>query len=183
MSTQAGSGSELKWSSSMLDFLLKYGPVGVVAVGAAWTAFTWYTQRSDQVLRDEARQAEASRVAIRESQKPFLERQLVFYFEAAKATGALSTRGPQDQEWASARKRFWELYWGELGVVESPQVASGMVAFGQTLKELEKCVDDRKTCDDLQRPLTGASIALAHNIRESIQAGWGYRLDELPAKK
>jgi len=183
MSTQAGSGSELKWSAPMLDFLLKYGPVGVVAVGAAWTAFTWYTQRSDQVLRDEARQAEASRVAIRESQKPFLERQLVFYFEAAKATGALSTRGPQDQEWASARKRFWELYWGELGVVESPQVARGMVAFGQTLKELEKCVDDRKTCDDLQRPLTGASIALAHNIRESIQAGWGYRLDELPAKK
>jgi hypothetical protein len=183
MSTQSDSASEPKRSSSVLDFLLKYGPVVVVVVGAAWTAFTWYTQRSDQALREEGRQAEASRVAVRESQKPFLERQLAFYFEAAKATGTLSTRGLQDQEWASARKRFWELYWGELGVVESRQVASGMVAFGNTLKELEKCVDDRKTCDDLQRPLTGASIVLAHSIRESIEAGWGYRLEEPPAKK
>ncbi|UEM09147.1 hypothetical protein J4G43_030920 [Bradyrhizobium barranii subsp. barranii] len=183
MSTQSGNGTDLKWSSPVLDLLLKYGPVAVVVVGAAWAAFTWIAQRSDQAGREETRQAEAARVAIRESQKPFLEKQLAFYFEAAKATAALSTRDPKDQEWASARKRFWELYWGELGVVESPQIASGMVAFGQTLRELEKCVDDGKTCDGLQRPLTGASLALAHSIRESIEAGWGYRLDELPAKK
>jgi len=138
----------------------------------------------------EKRQKEqASEVAIRESQKPFLERQLAFYFEAAKVTGKLATLNPgksatdQDQriseDWAWARRRFWELYWGELAVVESPQVSTAMVAFGQGLGEVEKCVDKGDSCDGLQKSLTGASIALAHQIRESIQEGWGYSLPEI----
>ena len=87
---------------------------------------------------------------------------MAFYFEAAKATAALSTRSPQDQEWALARKRFWELYWGELGVVESPQIASGMVAFGQTLRDVEKCVDDGKICDVGKREATVEDLYHVH---------------------
>jgi hypothetical protein len=58
-----------------------------------------------------------------------------------------------------------------------------MVTFGQILKDLEKCVDDQKTCNDVQRALTGASLTLAHNIRQSIEESWGYRLDAPPDKK
>ncbi|MBO4226635.1 hypothetical protein [Bradyrhizobium neotropicale] len=184
MASQSGSHSEKEWSLRLpgWDFIVKYGPGIAVIVGAAWTVLTWWDQRSEQFRSDEARKTEALQVALRESQKPFLERQLGFYFEAAKVTGTLATRDRQDQEWASARKRFWELYWGELGVVESPEVASAMVAFGQALGDLEKCVNDQNNCHDLQKALTGASITLAHRIRESIETGWGYRLPYVAAK-
>lgn len=31
------------------------------------------------------------------------------------------------------QQQFWELYWGELAIVESPEVESAMVAFGKSL--------------------------------------------------
>lgn len=102
---------------------------------------------------------------------------------AASIFSSLATRAPNEPEWSSARKRFWELYWGELGVVESPEVGSAMVAFGQNLRSIEKCVDDRKGCDGMQEPLAGKALGLAHSVRGSIQNGWGYQLPELSSKK
>jgi hypothetical protein len=34
-----------------------------------------------------------------------------------------------------------------------------MVAFGQNLRSIEKCVDDRKGCDGMQEPLAGKALA------------------------
>jgi hypothetical protein len=163
-----------------------------------WAAFTWIAAQSHQTTIEnqqrkdafEAQQRQAQQaheIALRESQKPFLEKQLAFYFEAAKVTGKLATLDPAVksaqagiEDWAWARKRFWELYWGELGVVESLQVASAMVDFGNTLKEIEKCVDAGEICAGRQNALTGASLQLAHSIRESIETGWGYKLPSAP---
>jgi hypothetical protein len=163
-------------------FVVMYGPGIVVVVAGLWTAGTWLYMQQQQ-------QRAASAIAIRESQKPFLERQLAFYFEAARVTGKLATLTPnksvanQDQpvseDWAWARRRFWELYWGELAAVESPEVARAMVQFGNGLHEIEKCVDKGDSCIGRQDSLTGASIQLAHQIRESIEKGWGYSLPEI----
>src|SRR5262249_7708203 len=131
--------------------------------------------------------ASEGRLAVRESQKPFLERQLAFYFEAAKVTAKLATLPPIQtsddfakhrtlEDWAWARRRFWELYWGELGVVESPEVASAMVDFGTALGEVEECVDAGGHCIEKQRGLKGYSITLSHKIRASVEQGWGYKL-------
>lgn len=98
----------------------------------------------------------------------------------------ISAEYPKDQryaeDWGWARRRFWELYWGELGAVESREVASAMIAFGNSLHDVEKCVDAGGYCAGQQSRLTGPSIELAHQIRQSIQAGWGYDLPTLPER-
>jgi hypothetical protein len=84
---------------------------------------TWVAQREEVAKAQRRQEDQAHEIALRESQKPFLEKQLAFYFEAAKVTSKLATLVIHDQltldDWLSARKRFWELYWGKLGVVES----------------------------------------------------------------
>src|SRR5262249_39954611 len=102
--------TERSWLPRTWEFLVKYGPAIAVILGAAWTTLTWLDQRSHQYAfereqrlaeeqrrkdaagAEEQRRKEASRIAIRESQKPFLERQLIFYFEAAKVAAKLATQ-------------------------------------------------------------------------------------------
>jgi hypothetical protein len=166
------------------DWIVKYGPAIAVLAGATWTASTWYFERQEKTAAER-------RLAVRESQKPFLERQLAFYFEAAKVTAKLATLPPvptgEDfakhkalEDWAWARRRFWELYWGELGVVESPEVASAMVDFGKALGDVEKCADAGGDCIGKQKALEGHSISLSHKIRASVEQGWGYTLSPRP---
>jgi hypothetical protein len=166
------------------DFVVKYGPAIAVIIYGVWTAGVWYVGRQDEA-------AKASEIALRESQKPFLEKQLAFYFEVAKVGGKLATlppilaEYPKDQrfaeDWGWARRRFWELYWGELSVVESPEVARAMFGFGTALRDIERCVDARESdCPAKQVNLHGPSLDLAHKIRESIEKGWGYQLNPLP---
>ncbi|UPK36607.1 hypothetical protein IVB18_04280 [Bradyrhizobium sp. 186] len=174
-------------------FVITHGAGIAVIIAGLWTAGTWlyiqHQQASDAAAAETSRREQATQIAIRESQKPFLERQLAFYFEAAKVTAKLATSTPakssanQDQpppeDWDWARRRFWELYWGELAAVESPEVARAMVQFGNGLNELEKCIDKGGSCDETQNALKGPSIQLAHQIRESIEKGWGYSLPSL----
>src|SRR5688500_6929747 len=66
------------------------------------------------------KEAEARRI---EASKPFLELRQKLYMEAVKAAAILANReGYTDQEIASAKRRFRELYVAELSMVESPEV-------------------------------------------------------------
>jgi hypothetical protein len=171
-------------------FVVRYGAGIAVVFAGLWTAGTWFyiqwQQSTAAAAAEISRREQATQIAIRESQKPFLERQLAFYFEAAKVTAKLATLTlgksatnqdqPVHEDWAWARGRFWELYWGELAAVESPEVARAMVHFGNGLSELEKCVNKGDSCIESQNSLQAPSIQLAHEIRESIEKGWGYSL-------
>ncbi len=56
----------------------------------------------------------------RESQKPFLDQQFKLYTEATTVAAKIAIRGPDRTR--NEVQRFWELYWGELSMVESRQV-------------------------------------------------------------
>ncbi len=64
-------------------------------------------------------------------------------------------------------KRFWELYWGELALVESKDVEGAMVALG---KELKKSSPEKENLQKL-------SLNLAHACKSSIHESWG--VDEI----
>ena len=81
----------------ILALLVKYGPGIAVIVAAVWTAVVWYIERRDRnsaeakqqevaMAAEAIRKDEVLRTSIRDSQRPFLEKQLSFYFEAAKIT-------------------------------------------------------------------------------------------------
>src|SRR2546425_3616720 len=54
---------------------------------------------------------------------PFLDRQLKLYEEAIETAAILATSADADQL-QKAEVRFWELYWGELAMVENGGVKS-----------------------------------------------------------
>jgi hypothetical protein len=167
--------------TSIINRYSVIGGVIVAMIGAAWTLYTW----------DE--------VAVRESQKPFLEKQLQLYVEASKVAAKLTTlplrvaagTAPEDT-WDWANRRFWELHWGELVVVEDIPVRVAMSRFGQQVQKVEACRTRLEECSatpqsetcrtrseeclDAQAALKSLSLDLSRKIRASIQSGWGYNL-------
>ena len=128
-----------------------------------------YLDHQKEVRQDAARQADKEAVTRRiEVQKPFLEKQLALYFEAAQVAGRLVTLQPGADRWNANESRFWELYWSELSMVESEAVEEAMVKLGKALNAYKAAPADKKVRDDLQ----DAVYELAHAIRDGIEAAW-----------
>ena len=114
------------------------------------------TRRKDA----DARIAEAEKEQV-EAAKPFIEARQELYTKALKAVEVTvnpSLHDPADVK--KATERFWDLYWGELCIVESKQVEAAMIAFGNA-----NTVQDRKD----------RAYDLAHAMRDSIIESWGIR--------
>jgi hypothetical protein len=182
---------DTSWLRRILRYGATYGaPLGTI-IAALWVATTWWADhqmKTEQAQRDLVK---AQDIAKRDSQKPFLERQLQFYFEAVKVTAKLATlppslgdKGPGAEEsYGWAYRRFWELYWGELAVVESQEIAGAMVRFGRSLEDLTTCRSTPDAaCGDKQALLQQLSLALAGEIRKSIERGWDYKLPPISSK-
>ena len=106
-----------------------------------------------------------------EARRPFLDLQLKLYQEATKTAAILATSSDTD-ELKAAEMRFWQLYWGELAMVENGGIQANdggveglMVQFGN---ELMKHSKDRSM---LQR----LSLKLAHACRNSLAESWNVR--------
>jgi hypothetical protein len=98
-----------------------------------------------------------------EAKKPFLERQLQLYTEATRVVSVIATSESAEAR-QEATKRFWELYWGELAMVENLDVEKAMESFGDALK-------NGAPADTLER----RSLVVAHACRTSLDSAWGIR--------
>lgn len=104
--------------------------------------------------------------AYRESSQPFLEKQLATYFEVSDVSSHLATAVDPASIDKKSLRRFWELYWGQLGLVETEAVDEAMVTFGAYLNAFQhKKVDS--SC--LQR----SSLYLQHELARSLESEWG----------
>src|SRR5215470_16265347 len=104
-----------------------------------------------------------------EARKQYLTRQLDLYTDATRAAAKLATAPKDSPEYDKARARFWELYWGELSMVENQGVEAAM-------KQMGDCLNGRcDACSNLSR----CSLDLAPACRRSLVdysavAGWRY---------
>lgn len=126
-----------------------------------WGIWVWRDKSNKELAQIQAeaeRLAESRRI---ESTKPFLERQLKLYTEATQIAAKIATSNDKD-EISNAIKRFWELYWGELALVENKDVELAMVEMGEGLKFSEH-----------QDILKKRSLTLATACRISLDRSWG----------
>jgi hypothetical protein len=94
----------------------------------------------------------------------FNARREAAYRDACNVTASLATaRRRGDPEEEKARARFWQLYWGELAIVEDKEVERAMVAYG---RELNRWTEDGS---DPPPELRRLSLDLAHACRASLQ--------------
>ena len=91
-----------------------------------------------------------------EAAKPYLERKLKWCEEAVETASLIATSEP-----ALARPklpRFWQMYWGVMGMVENQRVTDAMIAFGRAL--------------DSRDELPQKALALSHACRTEMADSW-----------
>lgn len=150
-------------------------PVLTVVGGALWGLYTYldHQKEAQRLLAIEVRKDAITRTV--EARKPFLEKQLALYFETAQVAGKIVTLTPTDDEWKGVERRFWELYWSELSMVEDRAVEEAMVKFSKKLYDYtarKKFTVTNVKEEELKRPLFEAAFELAHAIRKSIENEW-----------
>lgn len=119
-----------------------------------------------------SQQAQSNRV-------PFLTEQLRLCFEASDTVARLATE-TDAAKWEEARKNFWRLYWGPLGIVEDRALESAMVDLGKMVpRQQGQPGDYQLPMDSLARP----SLALAHATRDLILRSWNVELGPIDEKR
>jgi hypothetical protein len=126
-----------------------------------WGVYTYRDTAQQQIAREAAEAARTTETRRIEATRPFLDKQLALYTEATKVTATIAT-SPDSDEVNKATKRFHELYWGELALVERTDVASAMVSFKTAL--------DQNQGQDKLAPI---ALRLAHACRDELAASWG----------
>ncbi len=117
---------------------------------------------SENIKYEQQRADEARRQRI-EAAKPFLEIRLQKYMDALKVAGVLASPDEHTPaEIKAAEKRFGELYWGELSLVEAHEVESSMVNLANSMDKFSTMT-----------PRQQAALNLAHTVRDSLVASWG----------
>lgn len=112
------------------------------------------------------KQAQANR-------EPFLQQQLKLVFEATEVVSVLAnTTDPKT--WGEKRERFWVLYWGPLGVVESRLVARCMKLAGTKIPKPGEPIPELP-----MEQLDAISLALSHAARDLILSSWQVHLPKL----
>ncbi|MFZ3215130.1 MAG: hypothetical protein WA192_03635 [Candidatus Acidiferrales bacterium] len=159
------------------------GAFGAIAT-FLWTVYVW-RDKSRQELEAAALDAERARSTRRiEATKPFLERQLELYTAATRAAAIIATsRDPEKVRLAT--ENFWQLFSGELALVENPEVASAMQNFGRALateKDGNEWQSDNQASQNANRnletekeALRQLSLNLATACRNSLARSWGTR--------
>ena len=131
------------------------------AVGSfAWGIWVWQDKSNKELAQarfESQRYAETRRI---EAAKPFLERQLALFTEATQVAAQIAV-DPSSAPAGKLKTRFWQLYWGELALVERGDVEKAMVAFGNALT--------RGAPAEELRPL---SLRIARACRDELAIAW-----------
>lgn len=94
-----------------------------------------------------------------EAAKPYLQSKLKWCEEAVETASVIATSDAAAPPAKTAR--FWQLYWGVMGLVENEQVTQAMIGFGNAL-----------TAKESPDILKGRSLALAHACRAEMADSW-----------
>ncbi len=96
-------------------------------------------------------------------------------YESAIEAASRIANGDSLESVVKSRKKFWQLYWGNMAMLESQTVATSMIEFGDILAACEVSKDEscfRPIPGNIKTPLQEASLNLAHCARESLQYTW-----------
>ena len=151
-------------------------PALSAVAGGLWVAFTYLDHQKEARQQQEEQSKRDNRTRLLEARKQFIDKQLALYIETAQIAGKLvstDTSVPTD-EWRAASRRFEQLYWTELSMVEDDNVKGAMEDFyGHLLwvNEQSSVVPNEKW-----REIQHSSYRLARALRTSIEASW-----ELPS--
>lgn len=173
------------------DLIVKI--VGLIALVASglWTLYKFRADR--RVDLDHQLQAQQTEAKLKadELNRYIFERQAGLYFEAAQAASKIAT-SHNNAEKKAASDKFYELYFGQLVVVEDRRVELAMIEFSRCLNQngagcsrtIKTNQDEKLLSPDFVARLSAAtldnlSLELAACIRSSLKADRGIDFGKL----
>jgi hypothetical protein len=116
-----------------------------------------------------ATEAEGAR---RELSRPYSEKQLDLYLDAARVVARLAT-SPDGADRSETEARFWELYWGELAFVESrAKDAGGKPSVEDLMVEFCQEYFNPELCHDAGRAKVVAAFKLSRLASDEVRQHW-----------
>ena len=134
--------------------------IAIAVVAGLWVLYTYPDSRE------------------KEFRKSYWDRQMSLYFDATQAASQVASLPSDDAAREKALQRFWELYWGQMVVVESKcercdVVDQAMIRFGHCLTQ-PGSDKPKETCDYAE--LQQRAFGLGKACRDSIGASWDKKL-------
>ena len=126
----------------------------------AWTSLTYFDTAKRERAKEADDKAKATAAQRLAAMQPFLERQLRLFEDATQTTAYLATI-PESTNRAVKLERFWQLYWGELALVEHGKVEEAMVQFGKGLKK-----------NAAQADLEQLALRVTYACRDELAESW-----------
>ena len=158
----------------------------VAGVSTAVATFVYHSADQRDRAAEQARHTQEQLDNVqRELQRPYQEKKLNLYLDAARVLAHLATSPSVDKE--NTEARFWELYWGELAFVESrtideaagpnPSVERLMVQFCHQYFGSERCTSTgsgspASGVKTRTNPGEAAAINLARGASREIRDDW-----------
>jgi hypothetical protein len=156
-------------------------PLSAIAVGA-WAIFTYIDHQKEARVQQTVQSVKDDAARLFESQKPFNQKQLELYMEAAQVVGRLVSADADNfgkDEWKKDVGRYNAMYWTELSMVEDEEVKRAMEQFRPVLLRTNAA----NTLSEADRGnLQTASYHLAKALNVSISSRWIVRLSEVEEK-
>ena len=150
--------------------------------GVLWAVFAFLRNQQAAQKAEEIQQQRDNTTRLLEARKPFLSLQLERYCETAKVIGQIVTLTPElDSErdnWLQAEKRFWQLFYTELSLVEDKTVKKAMEKFGYGLDQYNRArriIDPEERTSAIkktEKELAPLSYGVATALKTSITNSW-----------
>lgn len=144
--------------------IIKYTAMIVSILTLVIGVITFFVQQSNQADTRE-----------RESRATFLAKQLDVYAVAVQTVSELSLDPNIDKDEEKYKQNlriFSQLYYGQMAMVEGPDVAEVMEAIKKLLND-----EIGKTREECLESMRNLSLTLAHCVRRSLGKGWGVDFD------
>ena len=165
------------WQSRFIQYIPLF--TTLIAVGGfAFGIVQFRVQQKERLEVQKIQSQKENEAKEREFKKALWEKQLGYYLEAAKAAATLASFNENDGddiqlERTKARIRFWQLYYGELAVIEDQNVSRAMVKYGRCLRDY----DVKLACD--QNGLKEHARTLAQECRNAVAKSWNEPLGQV----
>ena len=143
------------------DIIIKGIITPIIAVITVLFGIYQYTDSQQKSLEREYQLKKIDR------QEQAFEEKVALYKETRQILSFLSTYNEFESAlFESKKNRFWELYWGDLAAVESREIESIMVRFGQLLTKLENGNKIEKKA--IQQDLKQISLSFSHQTKQEL---------------
>jgi len=151
----------MQWNPSpetkeQVKFYLYCLQATAIVFAGLWVAATFHWHQADAVRR--------------ELSKPYDERQLALYLDAAKVVAQLAS--PEIKEKTKAEERFWELYYGELAFVETTIVKNGDSSMESMMFKFCQQYFERAKCQAQPNSRLSSALSLSHLAAKEMRAKW-----------